>query len=323
MSHPTLSALSHRIEQSPYLGPISTSNILKLRRQIGWRLVTVKLLKDSFFEAAKELQCNLLIECGAHEAEVSNAFAHQTDCYSIAIEANPFTFDLKTQKAGNDRVRVFNYALSDEDGEIDFIIPTSSGDMSPGSASLLIPSTTSEWTSITVQSRRLDSLLDPSDFQMNSALWIDVEGASLSVLTGAKKYLDKGNCRLIFVEVEQLEFWESQSSLGELNHFLEKHGFVAVMRDAQTECQYNVIYVKIESICLLEDIIGNYWKRLDSITLSFGDIFPFTLRDLLSFVKKAILRIRLPLFQRTIHRFASYLGSKSSSRIWGHESEKS
>lgn len=71
--------------------------------------------------------------------------------------------------------------------------------------------------------RRLDSILAPTEIV--DLLKIDVEGAELRVLEGARSLLDARNVLWIRLEFHTVRYQEGQASLGDLSCFLEQAGF--------------------------------------------------------------------------------------------------
>ena len=91
-------------------------------------------------------------------------------------------------------------------------------------------------------------------------MWIDVEGASREVLTASTKLLQQ--VQTIFIEVEDVPFWQEQWLAGDVDKFLKEQNFVKVARDYEYPLQNNVIYVRSDLTYgkRVEEKIKN-WKK--------------------------------------------------------------
>lgn len=295
------------------LDRLAHSNYLRRRKEIAWRMKTVDLLKRSFLRSSALMGCTQFIELGAHDGEVSNDFTRAEGFFALAIEANPITFQDKLAISASQRTRILNLAVSDLDGDMELHIPTESGILSPGNASLLAPEGGGNTHSILVPARRLDSVLNVEERNRFSSLWIDVEGMALPVLKGAIDYLLDGKCKIILVEVEESQLWANQFTAQEVDSFLTSVGYSSIMRDAQTDEQYNVVYVRSENLDETKRIVEQYWAEVSCQKFTFREIFPYNSRDLLRIIKNQLLRSKLTAFSRLVNRAASLVGSKSSS----------
>ena len=100
---------------------------------------------------------------------------------------------------------------------------------SDGQGSMLVSTRSKVGTTpVEVASSRIDSFFPPDSFG-RCALWIDVEGASREVLTGASGILHKVDA--MFVEVEDRETWKGQWLGKDVRAFLLDHDIIAVGRD--------------------------------------------------------------------------------------------
>lgn len=180
-------------------------------------------------------------EIGALYAEFS-MFIKDAVKNVYAFEASPRNYDLGKDKT--DGIEYLNLAVSNHDGLIDINMGMSEG-ANIGADSVLekIDNGSTEYKKATVECTKLDTFIENKNIkEMSNALWIDVEGNSLDVLMGAKNSLS--NTKAIFIEIEQVKFWENQSMITEVNEFLCSVGFVPIARDFEYENQFNVVYIK-------------------------------------------------------------------------------
>ena len=310
MANPCIAVLSRRIESAGT--SIFKAKTFRKRREIGWRLRTVESLKKVFFLGAQEFNCSLLVECGAHDGEISKIFTRGEDNYAIAIEANPNTFAEKTMLAAGPRVRVMNYALTNRDETVHLLIPTHEGILTPGNASILKNSDMTSHISLVVEGKMLDSIVSESDLHSHSVLWVDVEGMSLPLLQGATNFLSTGNCKMILVEVETDQIWNNQALDHDVDEYLQQLGYLALLRDAQTKSQFNMVYVLEKDLNYWINISADFWTDIASIRLKNRDIFPLSIRDFLRILKIRLLKNQTGFLGKMIHRLAAIFGSKSS-----------
>jgi FkbM family methyltransferase len=206
-----------------------------------------RLLVMLFKQVLRKHPVDYLYEVGANSAIFSidsrkEGLAKQC----VAFEANPYNFAKFTQiydyKALDVDYR--HLAVSDSNGEIKFqLMRNNGGKEMPyevGNNSILKrndPKITYEECS--VKSVTLDSLHTGSG---RVALWIDVEGAQASVLSGALETIKKAEA--VFIEVEEIKFWQNQWLVADVTSFLAALGFVAIARDFEYANQYNILFVK-------------------------------------------------------------------------------
>lgn len=231
-----------------------------------FRHKTALWIDESFFKISSGCGVTGLLECGAHEASASINFMRAGGRRAVAIEANPITYKIKTKLAEQHGVISFNCGVGKEVGEIDFFTPQH--DQIAGNASFLKkPNVIYE--SIKVSVDTIDNIFH-KHFEPDEvlALWIDVEGLALDVLTGGDSLLKSDNCGVIKVEVENISFWENQSLVRDVDNYLTSFGYKAILRDIEYNGQYNLIYVKEKSIDCIDDILINCWRELAWLKIS-------------------------------------------------------
>lgn len=251
-------------------GKIGTASAgaLSTRRGDQWREGSARLLREHFLLSCETLAPALLLELGAHGAETSVAFLDRVGGQAIAFEANPHTFAAKTRSAASVGVDVRNFAVADEVGQAVLHIPQRGGSRSltPGSASLLRRVEGVEYTTVSVPATTIDAIVEGLDISGGVALWVDVEGLSYEVLRGGLDLLQRDECRIVMVEVEDVQLWEGQSTGAAIDQLMASLDFVPIMRDAEYESQYNVVYVKASQRWRVDQ--AAYWAALAGIRTS-------------------------------------------------------
>jgi FkbM family methyltransferase len=140
-------------------------------------------------------------------------------------------------RASGDKVRLFEIAVSNRNGQIDFH-SSSGGDHPDGwdlSGSIRRPKNhLSKYPSvkfdktIAVSTRRLDDLCTEIGLEEVDFIWMDVQGAEGDVISGAAKTLEK--TRFLYTEYSNCELYEGQPSLKTLLALLPSFGIVAQYR---------------------------------------------------------------------------------------------
>jgi FkbM family methyltransferase len=150
----------------------------------------------------------------------------------ILIEANPESYKTLELRFGHHpNVRLFNYAICDKEGIIDFHIHTSrSGSTEPASILPMkrfkeIVKTLHTPKTIKVPATTLDSLFDkngvaPGEYNFIN---IDIQGAELLAFAGATKLMPSIDA--IVSEVNLVEMYEGGALEGDIVALLARHGF--------------------------------------------------------------------------------------------------
>ena len=234
------------------------------------RLESVRVLEELFFDLVATLDTGLFLEAGAKAAEASRRASQLLPGVPVvAFEANPYTFKRFDRKIDyqSEGVQYRNQALSSEPGSLSFNVrKTEDGKPAADGQGSLLKHTSYEpgHIQVTVPAVTLDSALDEFDGD-NCALWIDVEGATRQVLGGAARTLQKAS--VVFVEVEDIEYWGSQWLSEEVVRALYEAGLHPVARDFQSRYQWNVVCVRkslLFSPKFLE-AVARYHQRVNRI----------------------------------------------------------
>jgi len=161
-----------------------------------------------------------------------------------------------------DRVRIYQVALSDVEGEVDFWV---SGGTPPEkvtkdmpaplgprgwrySSSMLEPLEHLEhwpWCTFereTVMARRLDALAAEEGIEDIDFAHLDVQGAELAVLRGMGSLLVK--LKAIWLEVSNAEMYRGQPLRAEVEGFMSQHGFELAVNAVGKKVQGDQLWVR-------------------------------------------------------------------------------
>ncbi len=208
--------------------------VKKIINTFGWKLT--KIYKNKSYtnqkpnlELLKALsESKGILHMGAHrglEAGVYDWLHKKT----VWIEANPRIFtDLENHISTYINQKAFNFLLYEHDNEeISFNISNNDGASSSiyefGDKSF--KDNLRMINTIKLKTKKIDSFfvqesLKPKDYDF----WImDIQGAELPVLKGAKKSLQ--NCKFIYVEVSDGNYYEKGTQWIDLKNFLKIHNF--------------------------------------------------------------------------------------------------
>ncbi|MFJ6054677.1 FkbM family methyltransferase [Streptomyces sp. NPDC092307] len=195
---------------------------------------------------------SLFVEAGAFEAHASmQVAALLPECQVVAFEANPYAYNGFSESHNYSAARVCyrNQALigSAEDDRVSFFVITSSSSGHEDrleSYNSLLKRTSNNWLGVTSY-EEISVPATTLDFEFGNltgpfSLWMDVEGASKEVLSGAQGFLD--HCDIAKIEVEDYAFWQNQWLVGDVVTEMARHGLEPVARDIEGGRQYNVLF---------------------------------------------------------------------------------
>ena len=197
------------------------------------------ILSKKFCEMQNILKPDYAIEVGAHAAEFSMEMANLFSINAVAFEANPYVFQMHHESKNTNLVKYLHYAISNHDGIIKFNIH----DPRPnaGNNSIKIRSGDFSLQEHDVKCYKLDTYFKDTEFK-NACLWIDAEGANGEVLSGAIETLSR--CSSIFIETEDIAFWEEQWLTEDVESFLNQQGFEKIDSEYAYHMQQNIIFIK-------------------------------------------------------------------------------
>jgi FkbM family methyltransferase len=214
-------------------------------------------LRKMFFALLPAVAPDLFVEAGAHDAAAARrARRLLPKARVLAYEANPHNH--ARYSAQHDfaalRVEYVLSALSDCDGPVTFKVLTADRHSAQGvhsgrSSLMLREDPLADYENVTVPGERLDNLAAGVD---RAALWVDVEGASQKVLTGAETLLTRA--ALVLIEVESAPFWQGQWLVHDVLAHLLGCGLVPVARDFERKHQFNILFLS-EAAMTLPDVL--------------------------------------------------------------------
>lgn len=212
------------------------------------------MLDALFYDLMVLLKPSLFVEAGAFEAHASmHVAALLPECQVVAFEANPYVYNGFSESKDYSAARVDyrHQALVDSTGSnrVSFFVITSSSsghDDRMESYNSLLKRTSNNWLGVnayeevSVPATTLDH--EFGNKTGHFAMWMDVEGASKEVLSGAHRFLDR--CDIAKIEVEEHLFWESQWLVGDVVAEMARHGMEPLARDIEGEGgrQYNMLF---------------------------------------------------------------------------------
>lgn len=259
---------------SIFIGLAAQGNLKKIDQDTAsiyrsdqWRADSALMLREYFLLICETLNPGTFLELGAHAAEASVAFVERVGGKAIAYEANPYTFKDVTAKAGERGVEVRQLGVGATTGTLDMQIPLlgDAKSVTPVQASFLRRSESVEYKTVPVAITTLDSIGSELDLSSGVVVWVDVEGLALDVLHGGLSMLNNEYCLAVMVEVESINLWEGQARSVAVDALMTSLGFVPVMRDAEYEFQFNIVYVKSSAVGALDNQISGFWSELSTI----------------------------------------------------------
>lgn len=294
-----------------------------LTKQARWRQIRIetgKLIENFILKVYERLPVELLIQCGANEPISALDFCKISPRNNaICFEANPYVAQKYTNSDHVNNLKYINVGLGSEPSKLKFFIPEGhpkewslQGSFSP--AKHLNYS-----ESFDVKVDALDNLLPPLlnidpinlDKLACTALLIDVEGFSWNVLQGAKKILGLESTKVIFIELQDENFyWENEKNAQQISDFLADYDFIPIVRDYPAAPLFNVVFVKRIELDKLTELIDSYWFSFTQIKPSF-----FERKDpryYLSKIKKVFFSAMPNGLHKNLHKIFAFFGSKSS-----------
>jgi hypothetical protein len=194
-------------------------------------------------------------------------------------------------------------------------IPSPGDSLTPGTASLLRELAEQEYETVLVPVTTLDQIAKDVAVDSTVALWVDVEGSALEVLSGGVDLLKGPRCRVIFVEVESAPIWRDQATALEVDSLLASFDFCPVMRDAEWENQYNVVYVKQDFVSAVDEQVMAFWYEVSRIKIGTRTWARNRSYDIWHYMKERLTKDEASWMTAITHRIAARLGSSASQRF--------
>ncbi len=174
----------------------------------------------------------VIFDIGAHVGNTIKEYLDNFAAASIyAFEPTPATYaELKDRYSGSGNVKCFQNALSDKNGKIMFHI----NQFSPTNSMLASNRHASEYwgehlietiRTTTVQSVTLDSFCQQKNITHIDILKLDVQGAELRALTGAKRLLKGRNIKIVYLETIFVPTYREQAPFFKIGEYLDGYGY--------------------------------------------------------------------------------------------------
>lgn len=197
---------------------------------------------------ASSNQNMLVFDVGANKGDYTLLLSRKIKNIKIfSFEPHPKTFEMLSENCKQENVRLFNCALSSEEGELELFDYKSKDGSSHASLNSEIFSTIhkSSVVSHKVNVSTVDSICQQNGISEIDFLKIDVEGYELDVLRGAKRMLLSGSIKTIQFEFTQLntttriyfkDFWDLLSESYDIyrllpDSLLQVRGYDATMNE--------------------------------------------------------------------------------------------
>ncbi len=230
---------------------------------------SVAALRELFFTLHKTAKIDVALEIGAKEATYSQRVRELLpEAAVFAFEANPYIFarTKRDQDLESRNIEYLHTAVSDRSGSISFFLQTRRNGKplkrTVGSNSLMARLGDVETEEISVPSVRVDEFIAERGLAGAMSAWIDVEGAIGLVLEGFGEQLE--NFLMLFCEVEEREFWDSQWTWPVVQRYLALRGFWPVARDFEFNSQHNVLFLHEKLLAKAEarNVLAHHYSVL-------------------------------------------------------------
>lgn len=266
---------------------------------------------DEFVRIAKELlpkEKYTIVEIGARDCKETLAFNSLLPGSEIfTFECNPETLpQCRNAIAGKGNITLIEKAVTDNEGEISFYqinnektITDHPGGGNPGASSIFeaneeYPLEKYSQNKITVSSITLKKFSEEYNVKSVDLLWMDIQGAELLALKGARDFL--GKIALINLETEFFSIYKNQPLFPDLKKFLNENGFRLYTFSAMGKFAGDAVFVNTRIIqhkwLLPEWSIYSFFKWKEKIT---GKLHGATIKA------KVFLRKHLILKRGAIH----------------------
>ncbi|NGO52995.1 FkbM family methyltransferase [Allomesorhizobium camelthorni] len=165
----------------------------------------------------------IILDIGCNDGTDTQRFLSlcpKADLYCFEPDPRAVARFKKNMKLHLDKVRLFEIAISNRNGRIDFHPSNADGSAKEWdqSGSIRRPKNhlvEHDWVRfdrpISVETRRLDDWCSEADLSRIDFIWMDVQGAESDVIAGGRQTLS--NTRFIYTEYSDHELYEGQLSL--------------------------------------------------------------------------------------------------------------
>jgi len=244
---------------------VATLSDSVLQEEVIWRKATHQILVKKFFYLMKLAECDSFVEIGAFDGSISLNVEAIGLNNIVAFEANPYTYEKFKSNFQNTNIKYLNIGVSSGEETLELKIPKHAESLELPNSSILQRAENSEFTEVKVMCIGLDQIVDYLPNPINrGALWIDLEGLAFEVLSASNNFLH--NIELIFVEVEDFQYWKNQKFVIDIYELLLSKGFVPLIRDFEGRGQYNIIFVKKTNTYYYNALVSEYLLELKRLT---------------------------------------------------------
>lgn len=174
----------------------------------------------------RHVQPDTVIDVGANKGQFALAAVAAGARRVISFEPLGSEADIFERNLGSDeRIQLHRFALAESEGEATFHVASrpDSSSLLPIGARQTKAFNVSEVRTISVQMRRLDSVITVGTLERTVLLKIDVQGAEMRTVAGATALLPK--IRYVYAEGSFVELYSGQPLAGDLIGTLDEAGF--------------------------------------------------------------------------------------------------
>ncbi|NNC50949.1 MAG: FkbM family methyltransferase [Flaviramulus sp.] len=194
----------------------------------------------------------IILDVGGCEGEESIRYSRIFPDSSIyifePILSNQKLISKNILKYNANKIELIPFAVSDEDGFSQIHVSSGHPDYQPNnldwnfgnkSSSLLQPDkiNSPNWLKFnektSIQTITLDSFLSLKKIEEIDFIHMDVQGAELKVLMGAKSYLK--NIKTMWLEVSEVELYKNQPLRKDIESFMKSNGFCLVKSEIENK----------------------------------------------------------------------------------------
>ena len=204
-----------------------TSKLLSLR---------VKSIRDPFRDQKallKDTSVRTVLDVGAHKGDLTAIYLKTFPRATIySFEPSPESFErLQIRFKGNLSVKPVQLAISSEGGQSTFFVNRNSATNS------LLPKTVDadKWADtsgdmtnlnrITVETTTIDKFCQENQLDAIQILKLDLQGAELKALQGARRSLRRKAISLVFLETNFVPIYEGQCTFTEIVEYLSEYDY--------------------------------------------------------------------------------------------------
>jgi FkbM family methyltransferase len=187
---------------------------------------SLQVFVDKIREVYGDKDPEVILDIGSRDLDCSvDLLKYFPEARIIAFEPIPWQYNNCLERANKlYNIEVYNFALSDEEGELDFWEVHGN----PGGSSMFepidVPYSSGSWSKTVVQSRRLDNVLKSLNVSKVDCIWMDTQGSELKVLKGMGTYLD--SVRAIHTEACPKPYYKGQVLKSDLENYLIENNFI-------------------------------------------------------------------------------------------------